>query len=358
MISAYKAANYLSKNHKVVVLTTGRPAKEVINHNLTVYRMWDIFLPDPINYSIVPGLLFSLLWVIKKERPTHFMVNKHMFFTSFSVFILRLMGKPVITVTDTFPGINWLPRKEFVRKVMRLYSTLFGVPILKASTKVVLLHEELITIAQKLKLNYTIIHNGVDLAQVEAATASAELLTQEYLTIIYVGRLESVKGYTDILAVAKKMTVRNKKLRFIFVGNTKGKEEMVATESTKQIMFLGHRTDVLSLMKASDIFVMASYSEGLPNALMEAMACALPSVCSAVGGIKILIQDGKNGLLFPAGEQETMIKQLEHLISDSGLRKKLGVAARHTIEAEYSWENISDQYAQLFQQISPTNTPS
>ncbi|MDD3774319.1 MAG: hypothetical protein PHW50_03540, partial [Patescibacteria group bacterium] len=85
MISAYKTALALSKNDQVVVMTTGRPWIEQMNKNLTIYRLRDLFLPDPINFSFVPFLGWHLLRIIRKEKPDCFLVNKHMFYTSLAV---------------------------------------------------------------------------------------------------------------------------------------------------------------------------------------------------------------------------------------------------------------------------------
>ncbi len=354
MISAYKTALYLSKTEPVVVLTTGSPSYERINDNLVVYRMWDWFMPDPINYSIVPGLAWHLFKVIRKERPTHFMVNKYMFFTSFSILFLRLMGKKVIAVTDTYPGLNWFPRAAWLGVIITIYSRIIGMPLLKISTKVVLLHEGLIDIAKQYHLRYQVVHNGVDLEQIDATKPNRELKKPEMITITYVGRLESVKGYDDILAVAQTMIKKHSNVRFVLAGSTHGKEELVKSLAGDQLMFLGHRSDVISIMKASDIFVLASYSEGLPNAVMEAMACGLPCVCSNVGAIPYLIKDGQSGLLFDPGDQQALQKQLERCIDDARLRSRLGASARKTIEQHYSWSNIAKQYEHLLDQVGPS----
>lgn len=351
MISAYKTALYLSKDHQVVVLTTGTPRTEKINANLTVYRMWDIFLPDPINYSVVPGLFISLVMVLIKERPTHFLVNKNMFFTSLAIPFLRLLGKKVITVTDTYPGINWLPRNPKVALVMRIYAHLIGMPLLKISSHVVLLHEGLVEIAKQYRLRFTVIHNGVDLEAIDATPANAQIMRDKTTKVLYAGRLESIKGYTDIVKVAEKITRNDSKVSFYLVGSTAGKEQYVTEHQSDRVHFLGHRTDVISIMKACDIFILASYSEGLPNVIMEAMACGVPCVASEVGGVKVLIENQQNGLLFTPGDLGTMQKQLKLLINDASMRHRLASQARRLIEAKFSWAKIAQQYQQLFTTI-------
>lgn len=351
MISAYKTALYLSKSCEVVVLTVGKPRFEQLNPNLKIYRMWDLFIPDPVNYSVVPSLLFSLIHVIRSERPTHFIVNKHMFFTSFSILILRMMRKKVITVTDTFPGVNWFPRNRYVSKVMRLYARLIGMPLLKLSNRVVLLHEGLIEVAKQYRLKGQVVHNGVDLELADQALPARDIRTKG-LRVVYVGRLESIKGYYDLLDVAEAISQKRKNIYFYFVGSTSGKEELVERYKTvRQIIFLGHRTDVASILKKMDVFVLPSYSEGLPNALMEAMASGLACISSSVGGVKYLIKDGKNGMLINPGDQDRLARCVTRLADSAQLRQELGKNARATIEKSYSWQKIAKQYQSLLRSL-------
>lgn len=352
MISAYKTALALSDRMEVVVLTAGQPAFEQFFPRLKIYRLKDWFIPDPVNYSIVPGLIPALEKIIRVENPDIFLVNKHMFFTSLSVLWLRLRGKKVVLATDTFPGLNWHPRKIFVRLVMSMYAIIIGWPVLKAANVVILFHEGLIPLAKKLGLQYRIIHNGVDLAKIDSAISVGDLKTlPDQVTVAYIGRMESIKGYDDFLAVAQKLAPQLPHVRFLFVGSYHGKEELVRTVSTPQIFFTGHRDDVSSILKAIDIFVLPSYSEGLPNALMEAMAAGCTCLSSDVGGVKTLIQPEKNGLVFPPGDRAAMSNELKRLITDSTLRLKLGRAAQETIRKGYDWKVIAGDYEQLFQKF-------
>lgn len=351
MISAYKTALALSKKHEVVVLTAGKEKFKKINKNLTVYGMWDIFLPDPVNYSIVPGLLFHILKVIKKENPDQIIVSKFMFYTSFSIFWLRLMGKKVITVTDTFPGINWFPKNKFVKIIMWLYARVIGLPLLKISNKIVLLHEDLENVAKKYRLPYSVIHNGVDIDIIQKAQPIESLNLKNKIKVAYIGRLESVKGYTDLLKVAEKITKINKDVVFYFVGNSIGKEDIIEKYQSNQIIFLGHREDVASILKSSDIFALTSYSEGLPNSLMEAMAAGLACISSNVGGVKILLKNDANGLTYKAGDLKELENKLIILIKDPALRKRIGDQASKTIRDSFSLDSTAMQYERLFQEM-------
>lgn len=353
MISGQKTAYQLAKNHEVVVVTTGATAKVELKNNLKIYRLKDIFLPDPINYSFIPSLFGQIKKIVRVEKPSVALINKHMFFTSLAVWPLKRLGLPVIVQTDTFPGINWFPKNKLVGAVMWLYARLIGNPVLRAANRVVLLHEGLIRDAERLGLNYEVIHNGIDLETFDATPPPKDLKKRPgEIWIGYVGRLESVKGWYDLAAVARKMVKINPKLQFFFVGPSEKAEERIKEFRHPQIHFLGLRHDVAGINKLLDIFVMPSLSEGLSNAIMEAMAAGSACVVSNVGGNLILIKEGATGLTFPPGNLAALRRVLTKLIADQGLRLRLGHAARAAIVNSFQLKRTVSQLSDRLEEIA------
>jgi glycosyltransferase involved in cell wall biosynthesis len=258
-----------------------------------------------------------------------------MFFTSLAAPFLRLMGKRVIIQTDTFPGINWFPRNPLVKIVMQCYAWTIGMLVLKSAHQVVLLHEGLESTAKWLGLPYITIHNGVDLAKFHAAKPASDIVKKpDEIFVCYAGRLESIKGYDDLLAVASEITRELPHVKFFFVGGTDDKETLVQQHQSNQIVFTGHRQDIPSVLKKMDIFVLPSYSEGLPNVLMEAMAVGNACIASNVGGIKVLLKDGV-GLTFKPGDRKMLMKQIRTLIANKSLRIEMGKRGKQRIEASF-----------------------
>lgn len=349
MGSAVMAARQLSRRHEVLVVTTGRDKpREEWSSQLTVLSAPAFLLPDPINYVISPGSLIMVIRAIRDFRPDLVMVNKFMFFTSFAAPIARWMGKKTVVVTDTYPGLNWFPRNKLVGWVMSLYARWIGVPILRSADKVVLLHEGLVPIARKYRLNYQIIHNGPDLDEADAAEPASDLSKSEgEIWIGYVGRLESVKGYDILMTAVESLARRRSNVKTFFIGAHRPS----ALRSSETMKFLGFRDDVFSVLKLMDIFCLPSLSEGLPNALMEAMAVGRPVVASGVGGVLSLLDDGKNGLLVPPGDAAALEVAIEKLTDDAELRRTLGARARESIDAAFNWNQIGRQYELLFQSL-------
>jgi glycosyltransferase involved in cell wall biosynthesis len=114
---------------------------------------------------------------------------------------------------------------------------------------------------------------------------------------------------------------------------------------------LGERQDVELYLQASDIFVLPSKLEGMPNVLLEAMACGLPCVTTRVSGTQDIIDDGTSGLLVEYGDPEALRTCLVALLRDSERRCRIGVNAKRTIDGRFSLERIADLYAMNYAEL-------
>jgi glycosyltransferase involved in cell wall biosynthesis len=350
MGSAVRAAEELSRRHQVLVITTGRDqAREEVSPRLTVLSAPAFLLPDPVNYVVSPASLRMVRRAIRELQPDLVIVNKFMFFTSFAAPLAKWMGCKTVVVTDTYPGINWFPRNRLVGWIMWLYARLVGVPILRSADKVVLLHEGLSEIARTYRFDSVVIHNGPDLDAAAAARPADDLgvKPEGEIWIGYLGRLESVKGYDFLMRAVEMLSSRRKGLKAFFIGAQRPR----AVRQSESFEFLGFREDVFSVLKRMDLFCLPSLSEGLPNALMEAMAVACPVIASGVGGVEVLIEDGVNGVLVPPGDVEALARAIDALIDDPERRRALGARARESIESRFNWERIGDEYERLFDSL-------
>ena len=100
-------------------------------------------------------------------------------------------------------------------------------------------------------------------------------------------------------------------------------------------------------LNAADLFLISSTTEGLPIALLEAMAAGLPTVSTAVGGIPAVIAEPPAGLLVPSGDTAAFAAALDRLAGDAALRQEFGAAARRRVSA-YSFHEMAAGYARLY----------
>jgi glycosyltransferase involved in cell wall biosynthesis len=162
--------------------------------------------------------------------------------------------------------------------------------------------------------------------------------------VAILGHLSEVKGYPTFLHAAAQIVAAGEDCAFVAVGKELAGhgyravlDRMVADFGlTSRVTFLGFRPDVETVLRAVDVVVLPSLAEGLPMALLEAMACARPIVASAVGGIPEAIEDRINGLLVPPNDPTVLAQAVLTLLRDRCLASRLGQQARADAVSKYS----------------------
>lgn len=187
---------------------------------------------------------------------------------------------------------------------------------------------------------------GIDTQVFRPATDTERLqsrksvgLKEDEICICTVGRLVREKGYEHVLAAIEQLRTQDYRAQLIIIGEGPDREwlkrKIVEHELTSVVTVLGARNDVAALLRCADIFVLASEREGLPVALLEAMATGLPCVATAVRGSREVIADGINGLMVQPANSHDLADALRRLIADCNLRSELGATARKTVVMEH-----------------------
>lgn len=162
-------------------------------------------------------------------------------------------------------------------------------------------------------------------------------IPEDAFVLVSVGELIPRKNHSLAIKALSKVDLVEKKIYYVIVG--KGSLEAKLKKLCRKlgiedhIVFLGHRKDVIEILKASDVFIFPSKQEGLPRALMEAMACGLPVIATKIRGNVDLIEDGVNGVLIEINDFVNLVKSIKKLCSDVELRDIMG---------KRSLEKISD----------------
>ena len=175
------------------------------------------------------------------------------------------------------------------------------------------------------------------------------------VNILSVSRIDENKGIFDIIDAVKIIKKRGCEFVINFGGDgpllEEAKELVVSNRLNQEVKFLGYIKNIQEFQLTSDIFVSASYSEGLPLNIIEAMGMGLPVVATNVGGIPEIIEHGKNGLIIPDKNPIALALNLLTLIQDPSLRERYGQEARRTIlekfEIRKMVNNILDLYKYL-----------
>jgi glycosyltransferase involved in cell wall biosynthesis len=207
------------------------------------------------------------------------------------------------------------------------------------------------------------IPNGVDTDRFAPSTLEDKQRAREALGLeeanqvtIFVGRLSAVKGVDTLLRAWKNVHQVNPNSRLLLLGDGPERTalQVLADELDlgQTLAFCGAQPDVLPYFQAADLFALPSVSEGLPNALLEAMAAGLPCVASNIGGNVDLISHGDNGLLFQPGSVEHLTDVLLRLSGNDIERREFGRRARETVEADYSLDRVMEKYVELYRRLT------
>ena len=117
---------------------------------------------------------------------------------------------------------------------------------------------------------------------------------------------------------------------------------------SEKVQFLGYQNNILEILRSMDIFILPSLWEGMPNAILEAMAAGLPVVATNVGGTPEVVVDGETGFLVPPRDPEALANAIKLLIDDPELRKKFGQAGRERVERHFTIQETVRKTEELY----------
>jgi glycosyltransferase involved in cell wall biosynthesis len=199
------------------------------------------------------------------------------------------------------------------------------------------------------------IPTGIDLAAFHPgdrhAARAALGLDVDAPTVGIVATLRSWKGHRYLLQALAAM--RRPEVSLVVVGDGPQRgalEELAATLGiAAQVRFVGNQVDVAPWMQAFDVFCLPSYAnEGVPQSLMQAMACALPVVTTSVGSIDEIVTDGDTGVIVPVQNDMRLRVELSNLLDDAPRRAALGERARAEAHARFGEALMVERMIEVF----------
>jgi len=302
-------------------------------------------------------LVFKLIGVlvIKNPRIVHIQMASFFYFYRRSVDIAKLFGKKVIFHLRGASFVDFYNNSPgFGKWIMR--------SVLGLSDRVITLSDywkdflSSITAPEKI----CVVPNGVKLSEFRLEkNRRAEMgLPESTAVVFFVGPIGKRKGAFDVLDAIPKVAGKVKDVVFVFCGPGEFPEELEAfkgkiTEAglSPYIRYAGDITghDLRDHYLSSDIFILPSYAENLPNSLLEAMAAGLPVVVSDVGAIPEVVKDGLNGFIIRPGNIDSIAEKVVILVQDSELRKAMGSRNIQLVKEKYDMPIIADRIDMAYQ---------
>lgn len=202
------------------------------------------------------------------------------------------------------------------------------------------------------------IYNGIDIENndlIDSIDMSKMGIKPDQLVIGVVANLIPYKGHEFFLKALKEVCNRHSNVCALLIGDGDLREqlEMLSFELglKDKVFFLGTRDDVQKLLRGIDIFVLPSLFEGMPNAIMEAMASKKPVIATNVGGVPELVTDGETGYLVPPKQPKEMANMIIQLLNDSKKREEMGNKAFEKISVGFAMNVMISSTEKAFKNI-------
>lgn len=311
--------------------------------------------------------LLQLCLYLWKEKKHYQIIHCHGgFIYSFAVGLIRkLSGKrSIVKITSGKSDTSWWYYGKFKRIKHKLFN--FNNVFIATSKEI---YNGLLKIGipeNKIHL----IPNGVDTKKFCPIKAEQD---KEYLKqklnlggkkcALFIGLLSREKGADLLIDAWLKIASTRRDLFLLCIGPLRHPflsiedcyeeitEKLREHKLTHTVKFVGIVNNVVDYLKTADIFTLPSRSEGLPNALLEAMACGLPCICSDIGATRDVIIDGVNGVLFKCEDSDELARSIINLLDNPDFAHRLGRAARRTIEEKFAISKIAKQYIQVYKDL-------
>jgi len=325
------------------------------NPNLFEQKSYKTFYLCRKRYFRVFNLLiiWKLAKIFKQEKIDILHSHGHLA-TVYGTVAAKLAGVPI--VLPHVPGLN--RSKRFRRKVTNWI-------IFRWVSKILTTGE---TVRKDvLKSNFALsphrvisLGNSIDFDRFANVSVSSEKIKEKLglkldsFVFGTIGRLVPTKGYSYLIDAFTEVKQTIPDAELIFIGDGRLRDELVQqaknTPYSKSIHFLGRRDDITELLKGFDAFVLPSVAEGMPRALLEAMASGLPCIATDVGGIPEISSNGEFAFLVPPANSQEIAKAMIALASMTDLeRNELAEKAKQRVETNYCNERVISRLQGIYQ---------
>lgn len=279
------------------------------------------------------------LWLrefVKKERPDVFL-SFLMPFNIFAIVSFAFIHIKIVVCERQDPGDVKTPLLRVVRNFLYHYCSRIEVQTLKGKKY----------FSEKIQRRITVIPNPNHITETER---DASLNSQKENRVAVVGRLIPLKNHKMLINVFAKAHVKHPEYTLDIYGDGEMRDaisQQIQDMGLCDAIFLRGRTsNISSALATARIFVLCSNVEGMPNALMEAVALGIPSIATDVSGVREIIDDGKNGFVIPVGDENALEKRLVQLMDSEDLQKTFSEASSFILD-KFDKERIFRQWLDL-----------
>jgi len=321
------------------------------------------------SYYKIPFALFKLVKIVRRENIS--IIHSYLFYSDLMARAAGfLAGVPVVITSMRNIDLWRTPYHIFIDSLTYGFSSAIISNSLAGASR--LSNIEKIP-ADKIK----VVYNAVKLDEYERGGSYSR---QDFrksigvgardIMVVTVARLEEQKDHLSLLKAARltleKLFLKKAggcaaRIKFVLTGGgsliDELKEEAQKLGLSGNVIFLGTRTDIKDILHSSDIFLLTSIYEGMPNAILEAQACGVAVIATDVGGVSEIITDNFNGVLCKPKDIENIAEKLIHLIENPGFAEFLAKNALERLKTKFSCDNLISKTCAIYKNLMVQNAP-
>ncbi|MFQ5799725.1 MAG: glycosyltransferase family 4 protein [Bacteroidota bacterium] len=208
-----------------------------------------------------------------------------------------------------------------------------------------------------------VVYNGISVEETPdeptldvSATVRKKLgIPQGIKIVVSAGRLSPEKGHRFLLEAISKMDKKTNNACFVFCGDGVCQKDLESQAKRlgiwEQCRFLGFRRDLHEIFQVMDLLVLPSLTEGLPNVLLEAFACAKPVVATAIGGVPEVVEHSVNGILVAPKRPDLLADAIGKCLSSPETAKQMGRAGYHKVKSEFTFEWQTSKLQAIYDEV-------
>jgi L-malate glycosyltransferase len=204
-----------------------------------------------------------------------------------------------------------------------------------------------------------VVRNGIDIESFSQVVANRPQVLPhvgpgDKVVCMVANMNNETKGHADLIEAARTVCDRVPSARFVLVGDGRQRAELERRARDlgleAKITFIGHRADVPQILKCSDLSVLPSWAEGLPNVVMESVAVGTPVVATRVGGTPEIIDHAVSGLLVPPRDPAALAAAIIRMLEVPKLAASMAATALERLRERFSFSNVIETLEEIYSQ--------
>jgi N-acetyl-alpha-D-glucosaminyl L-malate synthase BshA len=354
VIAAEIATSLAARGHTVHVFSDEVPGRlDPARPNLTFHQVAPRAYP-PLTHTLYPFALTSKIVEVSRQRPLDLIHAHYALPHAASAYLARALlaaeaphAAPKLVTTLHGTDITLVGSDASFLPLTR-FSILASDAVTTPSAWLATATHEKLDVPNDFAIE--VVPNFVDTDRFAPTTATARPAP----TLVHVSNFRPLKRVEDVVEIfAQVRAGRPARLRLVGDGPERPRIEarIAALGLAAEVELLGERIDLPAVLRDAALFLLPSQTESFGLAALEAMACGLPVIASAVGGLPEVVADGETGYLRPVGDVGAMAACAGRLLDDEPLRRQMATAARRRAETQFRVEPAVDRYLAVYRRL-------